>query len=311
MDDIKKESATYDAPETDQLMTQELSERDDYGQAGNGQMGEEFHDYLEDSRTFGGDQTPSRHQQELWNRFREWQKNQFQKKREVGKEPQEGGHPIKDDEALSEGYWQRPLPYVGFDGSRTFMLAMPSQKQGALSSADIEKVASDWVKNLRLRLPEHLVPEWDKLVEKYPNLSGTPLLDKIFADASNLLRPAIWNATGAVVEEEVERVAPEVAKDLHLLPNPDSRLNKTAIDQYSDHHVDVTFEFMIDEIKITCTWDREDLPKGLDEAQTLSRVVQFLDKKLPHAFQHLEHATVNDIDLRNRTLSLLIPTGHK
>ena len=362
MDEIKREAATYDAPETDKLMTEELASRDDYGEAGKGQMGEEFHDYLEDSRDFGGT-SPSCNQQELWNRFREYIKQKFQKKREVGKEPQEGGHPL-GPEPLSEGYWQKPLPYVGFDGSRTFFEAMPAQKEGQLSP--IDKVGNDAAPEHGFcgsptKIPEglarKLVDAWIRsyyyagIAESISNPKDNPPDSWKAAFDFNEIMDALYGVYCSALPFNIEQIAKEeIAKHplRQIIPNVsystaieewdravadtqnlDSQieefarrwqeesppqdiqgkgpLTKVAIDQYSDHHVDVTFEFMLDEIKIVCTWDREDLPKGLDEAQTLSRVVQFLEKKLPHAFTHLEHASVRDIDLRNRTLSIIMP----
>lgn len=78
-------------------------------------------------------------------------------------------------------------------------------------------------------------------------------------------------------------------------------------DEYGNHHVSITFEFMQNEIKISCTWDIDDLPPDLTEAQTLPRIVKFLVAKLPPAIAQVQKAQIKDLDLPNRTLSIIIP----
>ena len=277
---LKKEAGSQDPGTEAENFTKELASRDDYGEKGKGQMGEEFHDYLEDSRTFGGDQTPSRHQQEMWKRFKEWIKNLFQKKREIGKEPPEGGHPLGPG-ALSEGDSGMKLPWFT-EGTRMDVLLAPAMKRSELSP-------SDEIYRRCVYCGNNFPVEKLRIVE--------------------VTQPDFLVCDICFIQNEDEPVAkPYTNEDIK---GEGPTLKKVAIDAYNDHHVDVTFEFLVDEIKIVCTWDKGDLPRGLDETQTLSRVVQFLEKKLPAAFARLEHATANDIDLVNRTLSILIPIGVK
>lgn len=89
----------------------------------------------------------------------------------------------------------------------------------------------------------------------------------------------------------------------------EGELKKEAIDEYANHHVSFTFEFMQDELKVSATWDKQDMPPGLNEEQTLIRIVNFLEKKLPEAFNKFKHARIQDVDLANRMVGIVVPIG--
>lgn len=110
--------------------------------------------------------------------------------------------------------------------------------------------------------------------------------------------------------EAAKMPLPPVSSPAYFMSAPASKegsLTKVAIDEYEDHHVSVTFEFMIDSIRVGCTWDRSDLPTGLTEEQSLARIIKFLEGRLPLAFSKFKHARVTDVDLPNRTVSIIIP----
>lgn len=86
-------------------------------------------------------------------------------------------------------------------------------------------------------------------------------------------------------------------------------MNKVAINEYANHHVSITFEFMQDEIKVICSWDQQDFPPGLSEEQTLARIMSFLEKRLPVGIAHFRNAKVTDVDLINRMVGIIIPIG--
>ena len=85
-------------------------------------------------------------------------------------------------------------------------------------------------------------------------------------------------------------------------------IKKMGTDQWGDKHISFTFESSPRDIKIQCSWDSQDLPAGLSEAETLARIVSLLEQKLPEAFKHLKAARAEDLDLQNRTVAILIPT---
>lgn len=244
---LMKEAATYDSKETDELMTKELANRDDYGEKSHrGDPSQAYHDYLEDSQNMSGFPRP-KNQQELWNRFREWWTNVWNKKDhdEKGKVGREKGKnsPARGEQTgtQGEGFWAyKNTPYVAPVQSPAFFMAMPAMKIGKLDS------------------------------------SGMTLED---------LKKHFIEKLGAV--------------------------NKEAIDQYDDHHVSVTFEFTANQVKVECTWDAKDLPSGTSEVQALSRVVRFLEGRLPESFLQFKQARVEDLDLPNRTITLIIPKGER
>ena len=86
-------------------------------------------------------------------------------------------------------------------------------------------------------------------------------------------------------------------------------IKKMGTDQWGDKHISFTLEFSPKEIKVQCSWDAQDLPAGLSEVETLSRVVSLLEQKLPEAFKHLKSARAEDLDLQNRTVAISIPTS--
>lgn len=229
---LHKAAATYDSKETDALMTKQLSERDDYRPAGDSNF---FHDYPENSSDVRP-WSPSRNQQELWNRFKEWWREKWygkdEEKRKIGREEplnREDRFHETEDQSGSEGFWEyKNTPYTGNSQSPTFFNAMPAMKIGTLD-----------------------------------------------ADASLPIGP----------------------------------IEKAAVNEYANHHVSITFEFMADEIKVVCTWDKEDLPSGLSEEQTLARLVSFLERKLPAGIAHFKNAQVKNVDLINRMVGIIIPIG--
>jgi len=129
---LGKTAATYDSWETDQLMTHELSEREDYGV-----QVFPHHDYIEDTQNFPKVPEKARHQQEEWNRSREklqqviedWKRKRLHKdKRKVGLEEWP-----KDNVVGGEGDNGSPLPYAGGKQSPTFFNAMPAQKYSQMA----------------------------------------------------------------------------------------------------------------------------------------------------------------------------------
>jgi hypothetical protein len=245
---LHKEAATYDSSETDKLMTEELASRDDYGEKSHrGDPSQAAHDYLEDSQNMSGFPKP-KHQQELWNRFREWWTNTWKKQKdhdEKGKVGREKGKnsPSRGEQAgtQGEGFWAyKNTPYVAPVQSPAFFMAMPAMKIGKR------------------------------------DISGLSLYD---------LKQHFIEKLGSV--------------------------NRESIDQYDDHHISITFEFMLDQIRVSCTWDAKDLPSDISEVQALSRVVKFLEGKLPPTFLKFKQARVEDLDLPNRTITMVIPKGEK
>ncbi len=239
--------ATYDSNETDELMTKELANRDDYGNAPQGDPSQAYHDYPEDSNTVKP-WSPARHQQELWNRFREWWTNTWKKKKDheekarVGKEKGKN-NPEKGEQTgtQGEGFWAyKNTPYVAPVQSPAFFMAMPAMKIGS------------------------------------KDVTGLTLED---------LKSHFIETVGSV--------------------------NKESIDQYNDHRVSVTFEFMMDQVRVECNWDAKDLPEGVTEVEALSRVVKFLESRLPPAFLKFRQARVEDLDLPNRMITMVIPKGEK
>ena len=247
MEPIDKEAAAYDSKETDELMTKELANRDDYGEKSHrGDPSQASHDYLEDSQNMSGFPKP-KHQQELWNRFREWWTNNWKKKEhdeksKIGREKGKNSPPRGEQHGTQgEGFWAyKNTPYVAPTQSPAFFNAMPAMKIGKKD-------------DIGMNLPE---------------------LKQYF----------------------IEKVG---------------GVNKEAIDQYDDHHVSVTFEFMLNEVRVSCTWDTKDLPSDVSEVQALSRVVKFLEGRLPPAFLKFKQAHVEDLDLPNRTITMVIPKGER
>lgn len=233
--------ATYDSKETDELMTKQLAEREDFG------VGVfPHHDYPEESNTVKP-WSPARHQQELWNRFREWWTNTFKKKvqedkAKVGKE--EGKNSPNAGEQVGpggEGFWSyKNTPYVAPTQSPAFFMAMPAMKIG--SKDDIGLTLES--------------------------------LKEYFIEKASMVKEA-------------------------------------NTDQYGDHHISMTFEFMPDQIKVECNWDAKDLPANVSEVQALSRIVTFLEKRLPEAFLKFKHARAEDVDLPNRSVTMVIPKGER
>ncbi len=203
---VKKEAATYDSKETDEIMTKQLAERDDYGDAPRGHPSQSYNDYPENSSDVEPWTRPQ-HQQELWNRLREWWTNLVKKHKNQG-----------------EGYWDyKTTPYVAPAQSPGFFLAMPAMKIGQLDSA------------------------------------------------------------GRVPTQKVE-----------------------VLSQEEGRHISATFEFTPSGIRVDCTWDEKDMPPGLSEAEALSRVVKYLEGRLPETLMKLQHAKAEDIDLQNRAITMLI-----
>jgi len=134
--DINIESATYDSWETDEIMTKQLSEKDDYGEESHrGDPSQAYHDYLGDSQNFSGFPQPV-NQEELWNRFKDWnRKKKLQEdKNKVGKERERSNKPGDQPGTMGEGYWSyKNTPYVAPVQSPAFFEAMPAMKLGALS----------------------------------------------------------------------------------------------------------------------------------------------------------------------------------
>lgn len=239
---LEKQAATYDSKETDAIMTKQLAERDDYG------IGVfPHHDYPENSSDVRP-WSPSRHQQELWNRFREWWGKTWKKQKEHDEEGKIGREKGKNSPSRGEqvgnqgeGFWAyKNTPYVAPTQSPAFFNAMPAMKIGKMDQTGL--TLED--------LKKHFV---EKLGNVY----------------------------------------------------------KEAIDQYDDHHVSLTFEFMLDEVRVECTWDTKDLPQGLSEVEALSRVLKFLESRLPPTFLKFKQAHVEDLDLPNRTITMIIPKGEK
>ncbi len=240
--------ATYDSNETDKLKTKELANRDDYGDATPGDPSQAYHDYPEDSNVVRP-WSPSRHQQELWNRFREWWNNTWKKKKEhdekgeVGKEkddlnPEEG----EQVGPQGEGFWAyKNTPYVAPVQSPAFFMGMPAMKIGSRDDAG----------------------------------STLESLKEFFIEKASGMK------------------------------------KETNTDQWDDHHLSVTFEFMPDQVRIECDWDAKDLPSKMNEVEALSRVVKFLEGRLPPAFLKFRQARVEDIDLPNRTITMIIPKGER
>lgn len=154
---LPKEAATYDSKETDELMTKELANRDDYGSAPN-DMSQAYHDYLEDSQNFGGTWRRPTNQQELWNRFRDWYANTWKKrkvheeKKRVGRDKDE--HPPQRGEQygnMGEGFWAyKNTPYVAPVQSPAFFEAMPAMKIGKLDTSGIslEELKAFFIKKM-------------------------------------------------------------------------------------------------------------------------------------------------------------------
>ena len=63
--------------------------------------------------------------------------------------------------------------------------------------------------------------------------------------------------------------------------------------------ISLTLEFMKDGLKGTATWDKEDLPPGLSEEQTLAKLIEFLEKNMPKALDQFKHVSVENVDLAN------------
>lgn len=76
--------------------------------------------------------------------------------------------------------------------------------------------------------------------------------------------------------------------------------------QSSSNNFSVTVEFKEDGMRILGTWDKNDLPDGLSEEQTLSHIMSFLENNIPNATATLKNVTAESIDLTNRTISLRV-----
>jgi len=70
--------------------------------------------------------------------------------------------------------------------------------------------------------------------------------------------------------------------------------------------ISLTFEFVRDGVKIVCTWDKEDLPPDINEEQVVARIITFLEQNIPQALQEFKSVKMEDVDLKNRTISLKI-----
>jgi len=68
--------------------------------------------------------------------------------------------------------------------------------------------------------------------------------------------------------------------------------------------ISITIEFMKNGLKGTCTWDKDDLPPGLNEEQTLAKIIEFLEKNVPQALASFKNVTAENIDLVNRIITL-------
>lgn len=245
---VRSEAAVYDSKQTDELMTKELANRDDYGDATPGDPSQAYHDYPEDSNVVRP-WSPARHQQELWNRFKDWWDNTWKKQKdhdEKGRVGREKGKnsPARGEQGGSqgEGFWAyKNTPYVAPVQSPAFFNAMPAMKIGSKD-------------------------------------------------------------TKGITLEELKR---------HFIEKLGTINSEANEDQYGDHHVSLTFEFMSDHLKIDCTWDAKDMPDNVNEVQALSRVVKFMESKLPEAFLKFKQARIEDVDLPNRSITIVISKGEK
>jgi len=68
--------------------------------------------------------------------------------------------------------------------------------------------------------------------------------------------------------------------------------------------VSFTFEFGKEELRIQCTWDKDDIPSGIGEEQTLARIVDVLTENMPEAIAQFKRIRAEDVDLQNRTITL-------
>lgn len=148
-------------------------------------------------------------------------------------------------------------------------------------------------------LPKHQQELWQRFKEWWEKKwVGREVDEMPKSDSSGLGSPYVaWRGSPA---------------EVNAMPAmKEGELKKEAIDEYADHHISLTFEFMQDELKVSATWDKQDMPPGLNEEQTLARIIQSLEKKLPEAFNNFKQARVEDVDLINRMVGIIVPIGER
>jgi len=70
--------------------------------------------------------------------------------------------------------------------------------------------------------------------------------------------------------------------------------------------ISVTMEFMKEGLRAVVTWDKEDLPGGLNEEQTLTKIVEFLERNVPQAMASFKNVSVDEVDIINRTITVKV-----
>ena len=222
-------------------------------------------------------------------------------RRRVGRE-EDLGEGIQDDEdkgsdgksrgevghTPGKGFWNySPLPYDGGKNSPTTFNAMPAMK-----------------------FAKKMGGKGQKIIWNEPFKTGAAKGKNARAIA-NVVGEA--NFIDGVRQEFMEhgeslQQAAETAAGHFAVYGPDyyaklAQINKEGIDQFGGHHIVLTFDFTETEVKIIATWDTEDIPAGLDETQTLVRIMQFIEKNLPPALAGLRNLSPKEVDIRNRTIS--------
>lgn len=144
----------------------------------------------------------------------------------------------------------------------------------------------------------HMYREYAQFKKRYPTLQELmTTLNISNTSASHLIHTLFERAKTAATSEGALKLR--------------QGLDKVAFDEYANHHVSITFEFMQHELKVVCTWDKEDLPAGLSEEQTIARLIAFLEKRLPIGMAEFKNAKVNDVDIPNRMVGIIVPISRK
>lgn len=298
--DLPKVGATYDAKETDAIFTKQLSERDDFS------VGNYFHDYPENSSDVRPVQSP-RHQQEFWNRFKEWCEKRKGLQEEKGKVGREG------DERESEGFWSyKYLPYTGGVQSPAFFMAMPAMKEGSLSKVSFEM--DKRILHFELgRYGNNVLAVQIFDAQDIPvSVLSVNIVDQIPEKGCFWLKSWSENTEIAnfLIEEGLIELTGKTAKTGFALAY-EARLTQKGLtaslrkEAFDSNPLSATFDFVNDELHITTTWKSNEF-KNLGEAATLSRVMSILERKLPLTSSTLAKFKVLSIDLQGRVVSLVI-----